>query len=37
MVNGIILVVIVLFLPRGLWDPLRFKQWRARRKAGRAG
>jgi len=37
MVNGIILVVIVLFLPRGLWDPLRFKQWWARRKAGRAG
>jgi branched-chain amino acid transport system permease protein len=32
MVNGIILVVIVLFLPRGLWDPLRFKQWWARRK-----
>jgi len=27
----------VLFLPRGLWDPLRFKQWWARRKAGRAG
>jgi branched-chain amino acid transport system permease protein len=37
MVNGIILVMIVLFLPRGLWDPLRFKQWWARRKAGRAG
>lgn len=33
MVNGIILVVIVLFLPRGLWDPLRFKQWWARRRA----
>jgi len=33
MVNGIILVVIVLFLPRGLWDPLRFRQWWARRKA----
>ena len=33
MVNGIILVVIVLFLPRGLWDPLRFKQSWARRKA----
>jgi branched-chain amino acid transport system permease protein len=36
MVNGIILVVIVLFLPRGLWDPLRMKQWWARRKAGAA-
>ncbi len=33
MVNGVILVVIVLFLPRGLWDPLRLKQWRAQRKA----
>jgi len=33
MVNGVILVVIVLFLPRGLWDPLRMKQWWTRRKA----
>jgi branched-chain amino acid transport system permease protein len=31
MLNGAILVVIVLFLPRGLWDPLRFRQWRAGR------
>jgi len=37
MTNGAILVLIVLFLPKGLWDPLRFKQWWARRKAGRAG
>jgi len=36
MVNGIILVVIVLFLPRGLWDPLRIRQWWAGRKAGAA-
>ena len=36
MVNGIILVVIVLFLPRGLWDPLRFKQWWARHKTAAA-
>lgn len=27
MVNGLILVVIVLFLPAGLWDPRRFKGW----------
>jgi branched-chain amino acid transport system permease protein len=30
MVNGVILVLIVLFLPKGLWDPARFRQWRAR-------
>ena len=29
-VNGLILVSIVLFLPRGLWDPLRFKRWLGR-------
>ena len=33
MLNGAILVVIVLFLPRGLWDPLRLKQWWVRRKS----
>ena len=27
MVNGAILVLIVLFLPRGLWDPHRFRSW----------
>jgi branched-chain amino acid transport system permease protein len=26
MVNGIILVLIVLFLPQGIWDPARFKR-----------
>jgi len=26
-VNGLILVVIVLFLPRGLWDPSRVRGW----------
>lgn len=26
-VNGLILVLIVLFLPRGLWDPARFRRW----------
>jgi branched-chain amino acid transport system permease protein len=27
MINGVILVLIVLFLPKGLWDPARFRQW----------
>jgi len=27
MTNGAILVLIVLFLPKGLWDPLRMRQW----------
>ena len=27
MLNGAILVAIVLFLPKGLWDPQRFKSW----------
>ena len=27
MTNGVILVLIVLFLPKGLWDPKRFRQW----------
>ncbi|QHI98181.1 branched-chain amino acid ABC transporter permease [Xylophilus rhododendri] len=27
MVNGLILVLIVLFLPKGLWDPARIRQW----------
>lgn len=26
-VNGFILVLIVLFLPKGIWDPGRFRQW----------
>jgi branched-chain amino acid transport system permease protein len=26
-VNGLILVVITLFLPKGLWDPLRWRRW----------
>ena len=26
-VNGLILVAIVLFLPRGIWDPARFRRW----------
>lgn len=31
-VNGLILVLIVLFLPKGIWDPARLRQW-----FGRAG
>lgn len=30
-VNGIILVLIVLFLPKGIWDPARLKQWFSRK------
>ena len=26
-VNGVILVLIVLFLPKGIWDPSRFRNW----------
>lgn len=26
-VNGLILVVIVLFLPKGIWDPARLRRW----------
>jgi branched-chain amino acid transport system permease protein len=29
--NGIILVLIVLFLPKGLWDPARMRQWFGRK------
>ena len=29
-VNGLILVLIVLFLPNGLWDPRRMRRWFAR-------
>jgi branched-chain amino acid transport system permease protein len=30
-VNGVILVLIVLFLPKGIWDPARIRQWSGRR------
>jgi len=36
MVNGVILVLIVLFLPQGIWDPARFKRWFGKRKAAHA-
>ncbi len=34
MLNGAILVVIVLFLPKGIWDPARFRSWFRRHPAG---
>ena len=36
MINGVILVLIVLFLPNGIWDPLRMRQWKARWRQRRA-
>lgn len=30
-VNGFILVLIVLFLPKGIWDPARVRQWFSRK------
>lgn len=33
--NGLILVLVVLFLPKGLWDPVRFRGW-FRAKGGKA-
>ncbi|MBE7940782.1 MULTISPECIES: branched-chain amino acid ABC transporter permease [Ramlibacter] len=33
LLNGAILVAIVIFLPKGLWDPQRMRQW-LRRRAG---
>ena len=33
MMNGAILVLIVLFLPKGIWDPARFRQWFGRKGA----
>jgi branched-chain amino acid transport system permease protein len=32
-VNGVILVLIVLFLPKGIWDPARLRQWFGRKGA----
>jgi branched-chain amino acid transport system permease protein len=36
MVNGVILVLIVLFLPQGIWDPARFKRWFAKKDTAHA-
>ena len=35
MINGAILVLVVLFMPKGLWDPARFRSWFGRRKGAR--
>ena len=35
--NGVILVVIVLFLPQGIWDPARFKRWARQGRGGQGG
>jgi branched-chain amino acid transport system permease protein len=35
MLNGAILVVIVLFLPKGIWDPARIRGWLRRAPPGR--
>ncbi len=35
-VNGAVLVLVVLFLPKGLWEPRRISAWWARRKGGQA-
>jgi len=37
MINGIILVLIVLFLPKGIWDPQRLRQWGKRLRSALAG
>ena len=33
-VNGVILMVIVLFLPKGIWDPARFARWFGMKRGG---
>lgn len=35
-INGFILVLIVLFLPKGIWDPSRLRAWFGRKPAARA-
>lgn len=35
MINGAILVLIVLFLPKGLWDPQRIRQWFGKTRSAR--
>ena len=33
-VNGLILMLIVLFLPKGIWDPARFARWFGMKRGG---
>lgn len=35
-VNGIVLVLVVLFLPKGLWDPQRLRRWLQRSTGGQS-
>ena len=35
LVNGAVLVLVVLFLPKGIWEPRRIRAWWQRRKGGR--
>ena len=35
-INGLILILVILYMPNGLWDPLRIRAWRRRRAAMRA-
>jgi branched-chain amino acid transport system permease protein len=35
-VNGAILILVVLFLPTGLWDPRRIRAWRKKRREGKS-
>jgi branched-chain amino acid transport system permease protein len=34
--NGLILVLVILYLPKGIWDPRRIRAFRQRRKTGKA-
>jgi len=36
LVNGAVLVLVVLFLPKGIWEPRRIRAWLNRRKGGQA-
>lgn len=36
LVNGAVLVLVVLFLPKGIWEPRRIRAWLNRNKGGRA-
>jgi branched-chain amino acid transport system permease protein len=36
LVNGAVLVLVVLFLPKGIWEPRRIKAWWQRRQGGKA-
>ena len=36
LVNGAVLVLVVLFLPKGIWEPRRIRAWFQRMIGGRA-